>query len=437
MKKLFYFWNELKNTFWFIPSFLITVAIFLSLGFLFLDSQVTIKPEGITAFLFTGSAKAAYDILSTISGAMIGVAGTVFSITLVALTLASSQFGPRLIRNFMYDRINQVVLGSYAATYVYCLIILNSIKDNDQIQFIPSFSILFALLATVVNIILLVIFFHHITTNIQADNIIAEISNSLSKTLSDFFPDQIEEGAVGNSEEEANKETSKCVHHQSLVAAAHGYMRYVDIDSLIKLGVKHEVIVELFYRPGDYLVENQEIGRVHGQESLKDEVLSEFRSQFIFGKSRTKEQDLEHSIHQLVEIASRALSPGINDPFTAISCINNLTSVMCYLAKAQFPSSNRYDESGELRLVTKVLTFDGMLGAAFNQIRQYSRGNPSVVIRLMEALETINDFARKSGFHEKAIKKHAQMVLNMAEKSFEEKNDLEDLRSRSQKILSE
>lgn len=435
MKKVIYFWNELKNTFWFMPIFLIGIAIFLALGFLYFDNQVTIKPEGITAFLFTGSAKAAYDILSTISGAMIGVAGTVFSITLVALTLASSQFGPRLIRNFMYDRINQVVLGSYAATYVYCLIILNSIKDNDQISFIPSFSILFALLATVINIILLVVFFHHITINIQADNVIAEVSNSLSTSLTEIFPNEIDEEKSLRPDEEAKGEIEGYAHHQCLLASDHGYIRYVDLESLIELGKKHEVVVELFFRPGDFLVENQELGRIHGQKLLDDNILDNFKSQFIFGKSRTKEQDIEHSIHQLVEIASRALSPGINDPFTAISCINNLTSVMCYLAKAKFPSSCRFDESGQLRLITKVLTFDGILGAGFNQLRQYSRGNPSVAIRIMEALQTIFEFAHQSDFHKEAIRRHARMVLNMAEATFQEENDLSDLKKRSRLIL--
>ena len=136
----------------------------------------------------------------------------------------------------------------------------------------------------------------------------------------------------------------------------------------------------------------------------------------------------------MVEIAGRALSPGINDPYTAIACIDNLTATMCYLTKVKFPSQYRYDEKQNLRVVASTLTFEGMLNVAFNQIRQFASGSPSVVIRLMEALITIDTFA-KNQEQKNAIQKHVEMVLRVAEKSFEEKNDLMDMRERSNVIL--
>ncbi|MCB0686089.1 MAG: DUF2254 domain-containing protein, partial [Saprospiraceae bacterium] len=310
MKRLIYFWNELRATFWFIPVLLILIAVLLSLTFLYVDHRFAIHPEGITRFLLTGSAKAAHDILSTISSAMIGVAGTVFSITLVALTLASSQFGPRLIRNFMYDRINQIVLGSYTATYIYCLIILNSIKDNEQFSFIPSISVLLALVATILNIILLVIFFHHIATNIQAENIIAEISTVLSKNIKDLFPEKTPQEENVDLQK-IEKELELHSIHKAFHSKANGYLRYIDSDKILDIANQNDLIVELHYRQGDFLVAGQEFGKIYAKKTVEDQVIEEIQHQFIFGKSRTKEQDLEHSIHQLVEMASRALSPGI------------------------------------------------------------------------------------------------------------------------------
>ncbi|MCB0664381.1 MAG: DUF2254 domain-containing protein [Saprospiraceae bacterium] len=429
MKKLLFFWRELKATFWFIPVLLISIAIILSLSLLYLDNLIEYRPEGITQLIFPGSASAAHQILSTISGAMIGVAGTVFSITLVALTLASSQFGPRLIRNFMYDQLNQIVLGSYAATYVYCLIVLNTIKENDQFSFIPSFSILFALIATIVNIILLVIFFHHITMNIQADNIISDISSDMSKNLDSLFSGDVNSN-LENARDVSPKSLKETFAYQKEISAEkYGYLRYLDRQSLLEIAKEKDMLIEIYFRPGDFVVKDQKLGMVYSHEETTDEDLEAYQRQFIFGKTRSKEQDLEHSIHQLVEIASRALSPGINDPYTAISCINHLSSIMSSLVKKEFPAPYLADEEGAVRVIADVLTFEGMLDAAFNQIRQFSRGNPSVAIRMMESLRTIYQFCHDD--RKEAVTKHAQMILNLAEKSFEEKNDLEDLQRRS------
>ncbi|MEX2396502.1 MAG: DUF2254 family protein, partial [Balneolales bacterium] len=176
MKKVLFFWKELIATFWFLPVIIIGFSVALSIGLLTLDSKVTISQEGWIRFFLVNNSDSARSILSTISGAMIGVAGTVFSVTLVALTLASSQLGPRLIQNFMYIRLNQVVLGSYISTYLYCLLVLNAVSEDNEFTFIPSISILAAILAAITNIILLIVFIHQIAINIQADKVISDIS---------------------------------------------------------------------------------------------------------------------------------------------------------------------------------------------------------------------------------------------------------------------
>src|SRR5665648_1493 len=188
MKKILFFFNELKATFWLIPVLIIIISILLAIGLVFVDQIITFSQDGLGRFLFVNSADSARSILSTISGAMIGVAGTVFSVTLVALTLASSQFGPRLIKNFMYVRLNQVVLGSYISTYLYCLIVLNAIKESDGYIFVPALSILVAIIAACANIILLIVFIHQIAISIQADKVISEISEVISKQIKTLFP---------------------------------------------------------------------------------------------------------------------------------------------------------------------------------------------------------------------------------------------------------
>lgn len=434
MKKAAYSWNELKSTFWFFPGLIISLTIFLAFIFLYLDSQIG-APKGIWQYLLISDANSARSILSTIAGVMIGVAGTVFSIILVVLTLASSQFGSNLIRNFMHVRLNQVVLGAYISTFAYCLIILNTIRNNDQVVFVPSFSILIALLSSVVNIILLIFFIHNTAMSIQASTVISDISESLSKNIKTLFPEAEQDHLDEEKEQDENLIKQGFKEKQSLSAPKNGYLQYINFESLIGLAAELDILIELQFRPGDYLVKDVELGTVYSKDTIEKEKISRLQPQFIVGKNRSQQQDAEHSIHQMVEIAARALSPGINDPYMAITCIDNLTATMCYLATTKFPSKYLKDKDGKLRLIADPLTYEGMLDAAFNQIRQYAKGNPAVIIRLMEALITINKFTKRKN-HKKAVEKHARMVLNAANKSFDEPNDLNDLKERSRLILS-
>lgn len=430
-KKLILLWNKLKSSFWFVPIVIIFLTVLIAFGLLYFDKYMeSYKPSGILQHIFTGSPNSGRNVLSTISGAMIGVAGTVFSITLVALTLAANQFGSRLLQNFMHNRLNQVVLGTYLSMYVYCLIILNAIKENDHFSFMPYFSILFAILATIANIILLIFFIHNISINIQANQVVANVYESLSKNIATLFPEKI-----GEERKDDKKPTDidfllkKYPYRKEISLNSSGYLQYIDEEKLFEDAVKRNQLIQINYRPGNFLVQDMSIGTVYSKEKFEDNLIEDVRKYFTIGRTRTSLQDSEFSIHQMVEIASRALSPGINDPYTAIVCIDNLTSIFCYLTKVQFPSKFRYDEKSDLKAIMETVTYEGMLDAAFNQIRQYSKETPAVTIRLMEALITIRKFA-KNDTQIKTIHKHADMILRLAEKSFVEKNDLEDLRDR-------
>ncbi len=434
MKKLLFFYKELIATFWFIPVLIIGLSVILSIGLVSLDSYLDIPDKGWFRFFLVNSTNSARSILSTISGAMIGVAGTVFSVTLVVLTLASSQFGPRLIKNFMYVRLNQIVLGSYIATYLYCLLVLNVIKDDGDFIFIPSISILMAILTAVANIILLIIFIHKVAISIQADKVIADISNFISNQVKTLFPDKIGEETGNDDVVDGSAAISAYQERTSITSPKAGYLQYIDNEALTEAVIKHDVLLELYHRSGSYLVKGLEIGALYSNEKWEKDKLKIILDQFVIGKTKTSQQDLEFSIHQMVEIAARALSPGVNDPFTAIACIDNLTATMSYLAQAKFPSKYRYDEEGKLRIIADTLDFEGVLDAAFNQIRQFSGGSTAVIIRLMEALTIIHGFTKKDR-QKKAVLKHAGMVLNIGKQTINEENDIQDLIERSNKIL--
>lgn len=434
MKKIKFFWNELKSSFWFIPVLIITLTIPTAMWFVYLDGRIDLAEEGLQRFFFVSSADSGRSILTTISGAMIGVAGTVFSVTLVALTLASSQFGPRLIKNFMYVTLNQVVLGSYVSTYLYCLIVLNSIRDIDGFTFVPSISILIAIILAAVNIILLIVFIHQIAMSIQANKVISDIHEFVSSQIKSLFPDELGEESDGENSILADSFKSQSDAIISIKSPKSGYLQYIDSDSLLNMMTSENSLFELNVKPGDYLVENIEIGKIYHSRDADEEKLEKVKNHFVIEKARTSQQDFEFSIHQMVEIASRALSTGVNDPYTAIASIDNLTSIMVDLTQINFPSKYRFDKEKHLRVIAVTLSFEGILDAAFNQIRQFSAGSPAVIIRLMDALITISQFTNNTS-NQNAVIRHAKMVINVGKESIKEENDLEDLMERSRKLV--
>lgn len=435
MKKLLFLWKELLTTFWFLPVSILISSIILAVGLVSLDSTISISQDGWFRFFIVNSPDSARTILSTISGAMIGVAGTVFSVTLVALTLASSQFGPRLIQKFMYVRLNQVVLGSYISTYLFCLIVLIAIKGSEDFTFIPSISILVAIFAAILNIILLITFIHQIATSIQADKVVSDISNFISKQVETLFPERMGDEKSHALDVKPEKAMSGYSSQTSITAVKSGYLQYIDGETLIEVIAKNDLLFQLNFRPGAFLVQGMEIGLIYSNETVHEKLLKEIAGQFVIGEIKTAQQDLEFSIHQMVEIASRALSPGVNDPFTAIACIDNLTATLSYLVQAKFPSKYRHDNDGVLRIIADTLDFEGILDASFNQIRQFSGGSPSVMIRMMEALHSITGFATKDS-HQKALIRHAEMIFRMGKQTIQEPNDLEDLRLRAEKLVN-
>ncbi len=435
MKKLLFVWEHLKGTFWFTPAIIILFTIAVAIGLLYLDSVISLPAEGVIInFFLVDNPDSARNILSIISGAMIGVTGTVFSATLVALTLASSQFGPRLIRNFMYVRINQVVLGSYVSTFLYCLIVLNTIRDYDDYTFVPSISILAAIVGAIINIILLIVFIHQIAVSIQADSIISDISDVISTQIKSTFPCQ-EEGLV--NQDNVDEYDFKPSYSKAILVRlpVRGYIQYIDEEKLLELAVKHEALIELKCRSGQFLVEGAIIGTIfyNGQLKKKDEL--KIQHCLVMGKTKTSQNNLEHSIEQMVEIAARALSPGINDPFTAIACIDNLSATLCQLAKMVFPHKYQLDDNDQLRIIFNRLNFETILDTSFNQIRQYAKGNEAVITKIMESLATISTHVKTTS-DRNAVVKHTKMLLRLVESSVEEENIANKIKETSKIILN-
>ncbi|MGM0406063.1 MAG: DUF2254 domain-containing protein [Thermoplasmatota archaeon] len=421
-------WENVRNSFWFVPILMVFLAIGLSFVLVALDRMI--EPENLRAFdfLYGGGPEGARSILSTIAGSMITVAGVIFSITIVALALTSSQFGPRLLRNFMQDTSNQIVLGTFISTFIYCLLVLRSVNNVDGSVFVPGIAVTFAIILAVMNVGVLIYFIHHVSTSIQADQVVAAVYDELSEDIERLFPEELGCKLAQDEENRGGQEPTidKYTYTNDITASKNGYLRSIDNDSLLKITEEHDFLVHISFRPGEFIVKGSTLAVLRSRKAVEEDLTEKIASYFIVGSQRSPEQDVEFRIHQLVEIALRALSPSINDPFTAMACIDRLGATLCCLTNKAFPSAFRYSAEGTLRVISKPPTFKGILNTAFNQIRQYGSTSVAVTIRLLETLKIIAGQARTSE-QRQAIRQQADIIVRTSQDTIKDKSDKNDI----------
>ncbi|MEJ2007501.1 MAG: DUF2254 domain-containing protein [Acidobacteriota bacterium] len=419
-------WYRMRGSYWFVPALLVVMAVALAFVTTALSAGLRWQAWGPLQWIYSGGPEGARTIFSTIAASMITVAGVVFSITIVALTLASSQFGPRLLVNFMRDTTNQVVLGIFIATFIYCLLAMRTVRSIPEHSFVPYLSVAFALALALVNVGVLIFFIHHVSNSIRAENVIAAVSEDLNQAVERLIRKRSDEAEppAGAPARPENFEEQSCLMN----AAKSGYLQAIDVDTLVHRATEHDLILHVKTRPGDFVVEGSCLLSAWPSERLTEEIYNSLTSPFILGGERTSEQDIEFSIHQLVEVALRALSPGINDPHTAMNCIDWLGASLCRLADKYDPSPYRYGEQGRLRVILTPVTFAGLTNAAFDQIRQYGRTSVAVTLRLLETITTVTEHTRQPEMCQ-ALRRHALMCKEIADtEAFGnwDRKDLED-----------
>ena len=431
--KLYTSFEQLSGSFWFLPSVMVLIAILASQATTNFDQTNIPSSSPVLSWLYSGSPDGARSVLSTISGSMISVAGVTFSITMVTLSLASSQLGPRLLSNFMRDRGNQIVLGTFISNFIYCLLVLRSVRSSDEISFVPHLSLSIAIVMAIISLGVLIYFFHHVSTMIQAQNLIANIGKELQSSVDRLLSPQTKNSRYERELRESDDIPSEFEGKQLYITSPEsGYLQAIDYETLLEITENNDLILKLLYRPGDFIAKGSDIIAIYPDKGLED-IENKVHDALVFGTSRLRIQDIEFSIDQLVEIAVRALSPGINDPFTAIACLDQLGTTLSYIAENRIPSGYYYDSKGNLRIISNAVTFDGIIDAAFNQIRQYAKSDVAVTIRLLEVIAII--IARcSSDARRQILLQHAEMIKRGSEKFIPEENDRQDVMKRHQLI---
>ncbi|MEN9518252.1 MAG: hypothetical protein RLZZ381_840 [Cyanobacteriota bacterium] len=436
--KLGKLWDSLHSSYWFLPTIFTLLAIALAFTMLWLDRQGYYGPLEKWGWIYTGGANGAREVLSAVSSSTIGIAATAFSITIVALQLASSNFGPRLLRNFMQDTGNQIVLGTFIGTFIYSLLVLRTIRGDgdDYDSFVPQLSVTVGLLLAIASIGVLIYFIHHATTIIQVSHVISETHADLDSAIDRLFPEKIGQGEFQLKQPVEQIPADFDSNVYKVKSKGNGYLQAIDDEELMKLACKHDLLLRLNYRPGQFIIKGSELMMVYSRERITRKLVKNLDDAFILGKERTEQQDIEFPIEQLVEIALRAISPAVNDPFTAIRCIDRLGAGLSRLAQRNFPSPYRYDNNKNLRVIAERVTFVGLVDTAFNQIRQYGKSDIAVTIRLLEAIATIAHYTSTQQERE-ILLRHAEMIGRGSQQAISEELDKKDIEERCLKIKQE
>lgn len=358
-------------------------AVLLAIVTTILDLRIKIDPLswiGRDGEIKVESARA---VLSTIATAILSVAGISFSILIAAVAFASSQFGPRIISNFMRDRFNQLALGLFVATFVYCIIVLALAHP----VFVPTISALTALGLALVSIAVLIHFFHHAPDSIQLPTLTRRVGEALLKEIEHGFPRR--NPAVirsdGNLWECVQPPTGTPV----IRARQTGFLRILDMDGLVALACAHDLRIVSLRQPGDFLAAGRPLGLVLAKGPLGEDLLGEVAARFTVGAARTPAQDMNFLMLQLIDVAARALSPGVNDPRTAIECLDWIGAALSRAANAPPAVRELRDEAAIVRLVIRPVTFEGMMELSVGHLRPYFETDRMAALAMMAVLTTL------------------------------------------------
>ncbi|WP_303901265.1 DUF2254 domain-containing protein [Thiohalomonas denitrificans] len=416
-------WQELRASFWFVPVLMALLAALLSLVTLTLDAAPGLLPQE-TSWFWSGEPQGARDMLTTIAASMITVAGMVFSITVVALTLAANQFGPRLLRNFMRDPGNQVVLGTFIATFLYCLLVLRAVGGANDTVFIPHFSVTVAVALAVASLAVLIYFIHHVSMSLQVENLASGIATELAEGIDNLFPERLGTALEPDTHSEFSVPEAAGDELKAVVTRHSGYLQAIENENLMATAERYDLILCVHCTPGDFARDGTVLLAAWPAERCSEEVAEAIAAMFIIGRQRTPTQDVKYPMQQLVSIAVRALSPGINDPLTAVTCIDWIGNGLGRLAERKIPSPFRLDQTGRLRVIAPALSFAELADVAFNQIRQLGAGHLSVMLRLLESIETNGRRVRRPE-DGAALAHHAGWIAEQTRRAGHQERDLQ------------
>ncbi len=427
------FRSKITDSFWFIPLVMGAVGLILAQSMIVLDGLIVSR--GINIPLINLGVEGGRGILIAIAGSVLGVAATSFSITTSVLATASSTYGPRLVRNFMADSRNQFVLGSFGSSFLYSLIVLRSIRDAGDLGsvFVPSLSINLAILFGIANVVLLIYFIHHIADSIQISTLVSKVRDDLINSINLLYPNNKEKSDMPSSVKASNVDALPEVDPQVVNSISDGFVTWIDYDELIEQTKLHGAIVRLLVQPGDYIFEDMPIIEIwQNSDDEPDWALDYINT----AQTRTPYQDIRYAVQQPVDITIRALSPGINDPYTAINALRGLSSGLTRLAQRDNPNPVLFDERYNPRVHRRSITIEHMISSAFRTLRNNVTRSVDVTLAVFEMASDILAVATKDSYKNIVIKE-VQSINDAFQESTSPQVDKQIIKNAAEQVVGD
>ena len=387
-------WDRLKVSFWFAPTLMALAAVLLAWAMYWLDSHIPNAALADSRFILSGTVAELRSTLLNIAGTVLATAGVVFTLLTLPLSTVAAQYGSRLLRLFLGDRTTQFVLGMFVGTFVYCLAGALSIPSTAVEPAGPQLTAtvgLYLMLATFATLVLLV---QHISTMLQAPNIAAAAGAELREVVHAEITDQLTRGGdqsgTGQGALDALVETEG---YPARVTGT-GYLQYIDPETMLTLAREKNLVIRLLHKPGHYVWPGMVVAQIWPASRVDEQLAAQIRQAFQIGNVRTPTQDVQYAVNQLTEMAVRAMSPAINDPFTAMTCLDYLGEGLTLFIRQGEKGPHYYDREGRLRLVLEPVTFDQLLNAAFDMLRHASCDNASVLLHMLAVIDVISQEAK-------------------------------------------
>jgi uncharacterized membrane protein len=431
MVKLRQLWGDLRASFWFVPALIVIASMALALGLIEAESLVTSEALAEWPRLFGAGAEGSRGMLEAIAGSVITVAGVAFSITIVALTLASNQYTPRILRNFMSDRANQFVLGVFVGVFTYCLVVLRTIRGGAE-RFVPSLAVLGGFVLALASVGVLIFFIHHIAVNIQAATIIASVAEETTEAIDRLFPEELGREEDEGESEELERRLASLTWRQ-VPATSTGYIQNVGNEAILRAARELRTVIRMERGVGEFVIEGAPLVSLASGVEPDRETVNQLNRAYAINRYQTVWQDVGFGIRQIVDVALKALSPGVNDTTTAVMCVDYLTAILARLARRRIPSRYRFDED-ELRVIARGPTFERMLGVAFDQIRRNAGGKVAVIERMLDGLEILARETRNAG-RRRDLWGQLEALAEMAERTVPSSHDRSVVKERVDRLV--
>jgi uncharacterized membrane protein len=384
--------DAVRTQLWPLPTLAVALAVAIGVGLPRLDAQLAGElPPALRSYLFGGGAGAARTVLDAVASSLITVTALTFSLTVVTLQLASSQFSPRLLRTFTQDQFVQRILALFLATFTYALTVLRTVRSEQsgQAAFVPQISVTVAFVLAVASVLGLVLFLAHLAALIRVETMLRNVHTEASSTVRRMLSER-DAGAARDTGLSGPPPDAVLVP-----AASSGFLVSVHEQALVAAAVHADAVVLIDRHPGSSLVAGTPVGVCWPRDATtfsgdtRARLLHDVAAAISTGFERTAAQDVGYGLRQLADVATKALSPGINDPTTAIHALGHASALLCELSDRQLGPHLLHDEQHHLRIILRRPNLGDLLDLAVAQPRRYGAADPAVLARLLNLLREL------------------------------------------------